>query len=308
MREYKEQINAVLYHINKLLRKDQVFENAQMSKFTSFKAGGIASALVTPETALEIASLREICKQEEMPSFLIGNGTNLLVKDSGYHGIIIKIGDGLEKCKIQDENIIVAEAGASLTKIARFAAAASLTGLEFASGIPGSVGGAVYMNAGAYDGEIKDSIVEAECLDNTGKIIHLNKDEMKLSYRHSIFCDEDLIILGARFELQKGNEAQILAKMKELNKRRNEKQPINWPSAGSVFKRPEGTYAGKLIDEAGLKGYRHGGAMISDLHSGFIINESNATATEILELIEIIREEVFETSKIWLEPEIKILG
>ncbi|MEI8216725.1 MAG: UDP-N-acetylmuramate dehydrogenase [Eubacteriales bacterium] len=303
----KNKEKNVINKARKMLQDKQIIENPDMSMYSSFKAGGRASILVLPESVGELIKLREICYEDDFPYFLMGNGTNILVRDEGYEGLVIKLGTNFEKSYV-DGDMIHAQAGALLSKVSRQAAVANLTGLEFASGIPGSIGGGIYMNAGAYDGEIKDIIVSTRCIDKNGKILHLSKEDMNFAYRSSVFWEKDYIILEGSFQLEAGDEEEILFRMKELNRRRNEKQPVNLPSAGSTFKRPEGSFAGKLVEEAGLKGYIHGGASVSKLHAGFIVNEKQATATDIIELIDIVRERVFHQSGIMLEPEIRILG
>jgi len=302
-----EKINNVLNKISKVLRDDQIIIDAEMKFYTTFKAGGKASILVMPESTKEIIEIKAICSEENLECFLMGNGSNLLVSDKGFNGLIMKLGSGFEKCYV-DGNVLYAQSGALLSKVTKIAATAGLSGLEFASGIPGSVGGAIYMNAGAYDGEIRDTIISARCIDKNGKIISLDKDEMEFSYRKSIFWHKEYVIIEGSFQLEPDNEEDILQRMREFNKRRNEKQPINLPSAGSTFKRPDGYYAGKLIEDAGLKGLINGGASVSKLHAGFIVNDNNATADEIIDLIEIVKAKVHEKSGVTLESEIKILG
>jgi UDP-N-acetylmuramate dehydrogenase len=302
-----DKINKVLNKLSQILRDDQITIDAEMKLYTTFKAGGKASILVTPESSNEIIKIKAICFEENLECFLMGNGSNLLVSDKGYNGLIMKLGSGFEKCYV-DGDVLYAQSGALLSKVTKIAATAGLSGLEFASGIPGSVGGAIYMNAGAYDGEIRDTLISARCIDKNGKIVNLAKDDMEFSYRKSIFWHKDYVIIEGCFQLEPDNEDDILQRMRDFNKRRNEKQPINLPSAGSTFKRPDGYYAGKLIEDAGLKGLTHGGASVSKLHAGFIVNDNNATADEIIELIQIVTDKVHEKSGVTLEPEIRILG
>lgn len=282
--------------------------NAPMSKYTSFKAGGKADLLITPDS---ISSLREIicfCKENGISYFILGNGSNVLVRDSGFDGAVIRLGSAFSEITLKNENTIIAEAGASLKSICMFALRHSLTGLEFAYGIPGTLGGAVYMNAGAYGGEMKDVLKSASHIDSMGNFGTLTKDELDLSYRHSVYSENGFTVTSAEIVLQKGDYDEIKAKMNELMSKRKEKQPIEFPSAGSTFKRPEGYFAGTLIEECGLKGKAIGGAEVSTKHAGFIINKNKATATDILDLIKFVQDTVFEKHGVQLEPEVKIIG
>ncbi|MBN7772935.1 UDP-N-acetylmuramate dehydrogenase [Clostridium aminobutyricum] len=292
----------------KILKKEHVIKNADMKKYTSFKAGGKAALLVIPQTIEELMVTMEALRKSEIQSFFLGNGTNVLVKDSGYQGVIIKLGDCFSNIEVKGETL-TAYAGARISAVAKEALEYSLTGLEFASGIPGSVGGAVFMNAGAYEKEIADVIESVEAIRVDGqKKYHLDKSECQLSYRHSIFHETEDIILSATFKLKKGNRDEIAAKMKELMEKRNTKQPVNLPSAGSFFKRPTGNFAGKLIQEAGLKGLSVGGAQVSPLHAGFVVNTGDATAADILELMKLVQNTVLDKFGVQLEPEVRILG
>jgi UDP-N-acetylmuramate dehydrogenase len=237
----------------------------------------------------------------------MGNGTNLIVSDSGYSGVIIKLADNFAKITAK-ENEIIAQAGASLAAVSNAAWKASLTGLEFASGIPGTIGGAVAMNAGAYDGEMKDVVTQTTSLDENGEIVQLHGEEHEFGYRKSFIQKRRMLVLEATLKLQKGDPDKIKEKMQSLNARRREKQPLNLPSAGSVFKRPPDHFAGKLIEEAGLRGYQIGGAQVSDKHCGFIVNTGDATAADIIALIQWVKDKVFQTSGVMLEEEVKILG
>ena len=288
--------------------KNRMFPDAPMKDYTSFKAGGNAALLVEPENAGELAYALNVLTRYGVEHMVIGNGSNLLVRDSGYRGVIIRISEPFRKIRITD-SLIEAEAGVLLSAAANAAAEASLTGFEFASGIPGTIGGAVFMNAGAYDGEISQIIETAEILAKDGsRTFTLNKDELKLSYRHSILQETGDILLKAAFRLEKGDREKIDARMRELTARRTEKQPLSFPSAGSFFKRPHNHFAGKLIQDAGLSGLSVGGARISPLHAGFIINTGGATATDIINLMEIVRSTVFSEFGILLEPEVRIIG
>lgn len=277
-----------------------------MSSHCTFKAGGTAKYYVIPDEYKKVRDVLRLCVEENIPYYVIGNGSNLLVQDDGFDGVIIEIDSALAKIEING-NEIVAKAGAKLSKIAVKALNESLTGFEFAHGIPGNLGGAVTMNAGAYGGEMKDVLKWVKVLDNNGEMKTLKAEELELGYRTSIIVKEKMIVLEACIELHEGNRDEIEMHMKELMAKRKEKQPLEYPSAGSTFKRPEGYFAGKLIQDAGLKGYRVGGAMVSEKHSGFVINYDNATATDIINLMKDVRKKVYEEFQVTLEPEVKIL-
>lgn len=283
-------------------------ENAEMSEYTSFKAGGKADLLLIPDTEEELAEALSIAGEREAGVMILGNGSDTLVKDGGFRGTVIKLGEGFSSISVDGEKLIAGSA-ALLSQAAKVALENSLTGLECESGIPGSVGGAVFMNAGAYGGEIKDVIESVTYVSRqTGEIKEYQADELDLSYRHSIFTETGDIILKAVFGLKKGDHDEIEAKMKDLTEQRNSKQPLNYPSAGSFFKRPEGHFAGKLIQDAGLKGLAVGGAMVSEKHSGFIINTGGATATDIISLMHLVQNTVFDRFGVKLEPEVRIVG
>lgn len=277
-----------------------------MSSHCTFRAGGTAKYYVIPDEYKKVRDVLRLCVEENIPYYVIGNGSNLLVQDDGFDGVIIEIDSALAKIEING-NEIVAKAGAKLSKIAVKALNESLTGFEFAHGIPGNLGGAVTMNAGAYGGEMKDVLKWVKVLDNNGEMKTLKAEELELGYRTSIIVKEKMIVLEACIELHEGNRDEIEMHMKELMAKRKEKQPLEYPSAGSTFKRSEGYFAGKLIQDAGLKGYRVGGAMVSEKHSGFVINYDNATATDIINLMKDVRKKVYEEFQVTLEPEVKIL-
>ena len=277
-----------------------------MSSHCTFRAGGTAKYYVIPDEYKKVRDVLRLCVEENIPYYVIGNGSNLLVQDDGFDGVIIEIDSALAKIEING-NEIVAKAGAKLSKIAVKALNESLTGFEFAHGIPGNLGGAVTMNAGAYGGEMKDVLKWVKVLDNNGEMKTLKAEELELGYRTSIIVKEKMIVLEACIELHEGNRDEIEMHMKELMAKRKEKQPLEYPSAGSTFKRPEGYFAGKLIQDAGLKGYRVGGAMVSEKHNGFVINYDNATATDIINLMKDVRKKVYEEFQVTLEPEVKIL-
>ena len=286
--------------------EDNVKIDEDMKKHTTFKAGGKAAFLVTPDSEEKVKELIRFFKENEIANYIIGNGSNLLVRDEGFDGVILEIGSKLSEVVV-NENKITAQAGALLSKTANQAYKSGLSGMEFASGIPGSVGGGVAMDAGAYGGELKDIVETVTMCDENGDEITLTVDEMDFSYRHSIVQDKNYIVLSATFALTPGEPEKILETMNDLNQRRRDKQPLEYPSAGSTFKRPEGYFAGKLIQDAGLKGYSVGGACVSEKHSGFVINKGGATATDIITLIGDVQKIVKEKFGVELEPEVKIL-
>jgi UDP-N-acetylmuramate dehydrogenase len=283
-----------------------VLYNEPMKKHTSFRVGGNAKAFVTPENTDAFKELIKYLRVSGIDFFVIGNGSNLLVSDKGYDGVIIST-QKMVSVSVK-ENEITALCGVSLSKLSAVATENSLTGLEFASGIPGSVGGGIVMNAGAYDGELGFVVKNVEYCDENGDLFTVSGDDARFSYRHSLFSDKKLYVMKVVFRLNKGNKKEISDKVAELNERRRDKQPINFPSAGSVFKRPEGHYAGRLIEECGLKGKSIGGAKVSEKHCGFIVNTGSASANNIYELIQLCKKTVFEKQKVKLEPEIKFLG
>lgn len=280
-----------------------------MAKHTTFRVGGPAEAYVTP-TKEELPKLLAFAKSGKIPVTILGNGSNVLVSDDGLKGLVISIGEPMAEIVVSGEEIR-AGAGAMIAAVARAAGEAGLAGLEFAGGIPGSVGGAVVMNGGAYGGEMADVLTSVTVLDESGEEMTYSADELELSYRHSIFMEEthqDEIILSATMKLAKGNADEIQAKIADFNARRREKQPLEFPSAGSTFKRPAGNFAGKLIQEAGLAGYTVGGAQVSEKHCGFVINKGDATAADVLAVIRFVQSKVEKTSGIRLEEEVRLLG
>lgn len=294
------------YHIedNKLIEK--LVKDVDMSKYTTFRTGGRADYMAFPSNTEELSYIVKALNEEKIPYFIMGRGSNLLVKDSGISGVVINTSK-FKGVKILPEGLL-AYCGALLTEASYAAYDTSQSGMEFLSGIPGSVGGGVYMNAGAYSSEINDIIVSVEAMDREGNIRSIDKNALKLAYRRSVFCETQDLIVSAKFKLCKDRQENIKEEIKRLNAARREKQPLNYPSAGSTFKRPEGYYAAKLIEDSGLKGYRIGGAMVSEKHAGFIINYDNATSNDIINLIEHVRETVFNLFQVMLEPEVKIVG
>lgn len=286
---------------------EQILTNEPMSRHTTFRIGGPADYFIMPGTAEELAQVIRLCREADMPFYIMGNGSNLLVGDKGYRGAVIQIFKRMNEVRVQD-NCIYAQAGALLSKIAAEALKAGLGGFEFASGIPGTLGGALMMNAGAYGGEMKQVLKSAEVLDMEGNVFSLPVEEMELGYRTSIFSKRGYIVLGAEIVLQPGNPQEIRDKMEDLKERRVTKQPLEYGSAGSTFKRPEGYFAGKLIQEAGLQGFRVGDAQVSEKHCGFVINRGNATAAEVVRLMNEVTDRVEKNSGVRLEPEVKRIG
>ncbi len=291
---FKNELSSVLF-----------FE--EMKKHTTFKIGGPADIFVDAESTDEVLSAIKLSKKASLPYMIIGNGSNLLVSDKGIEGVVICIGNRMNKITVKD-NIMEVYSGALLSVVSNTAQKNSLTGLEFAAGIPGTLGGGIYMNAGAYDGELKNVVRSVTYIDDEGNLKKANKDELQFSYRHSMFSDKRYAIISAELELEFGKPDEIKAKMIELNKRRCEKQPLEYPSAGSTFKRPEGHFAGKLIQDSGLMGYSIGGAKVSEKHAGFVINTGDATAQDVLDLIKHIQKTVFESFGVMLEPEVRLIG
>ncbi len=287
--------------------QDSVRIDEPMKKHTSFKIGGPADLLLLPRGEEDLVKILKIIKDHDAPFFVMGNGSNLLVKDKGLRQVVIKIADNYKEIKIEGTTI-VAQAGILLSTLAKKALAADLGGLEFASGIPGTLGGAVAMNAGAYGGEMKDVVKGCRVLDQEGNLLYLPKDQLELGYRTSIIQKNHYIALSVELDLYQGHYEEIKERMDQLTIQRTTKQPLHLPSAGSVFKRPPGYFAGKLVEDCGLKGTQIGGAQVSTLHSGFIVNVGNATAADVLALIELIQKEVKSRFDVTLETEVKIIG
>lgn len=292
--------------LQKVMDTERVLKQEPMKKHTTFRVGGPAEYYMIPKRD-EIEALIRLCNHYNIPFLIIGNGSNLLVSDRGIRGAVIEIGKEMDEIQIEGERIVV-QAGAFLSKTAHRAMKESLTGMEFAAGIPGCVGGAVTMNAGAYGGEIKDILSCVTILTKEGEVKKLSAKELELSYRHSIISAKEYIVLDAEFVLKKGEREQIESRMEELKEKRVEKQPLEYPSAGSTFKRPEGYFAGKLIMDAGLRGFQVGGAAVSEKHCGFVINRGDATAADIYQLIQEVQKEVSRRFGVKLEPEVKMVG
>ncbi|MDF2588341.1 MAG: murB [Anaerocolumna sp.] len=324
-------MNEAFYQkLMQVVNKNQILIEEPLARHTTFQVGGPAQFLIVPESITQIKELVDLCTKEDMDLFVMGNGSNLLVSDIGFRGVVIKlchVFSNIAISKIDFDNTkeylytlpeqldknetwyqVTAESGVMLSKLANLVADESLEGFEFAAGIPGTLGGAVTMNAGAYDGEIKNSIIGATVLDRKGNIYKLNKEELKLGYRKSIIQDNNYIVLDATFLFKIGKKEEIRNKINDLNARRRDKQPLEYPSAGSTFKRPNGYFAGKLIMDSGLRGYQLGNAQVSEKHCGFVINRGGATAAEVRALISEIIRIVYEKHGVMLEPEVKLLG
>ena len=285
----------------------RIVRNADMSEYTTFRIGGPADLLVRPASEAELAGILSALRAQEVPVTVLGNGSNVLVRDGGIRGAVIRIGRDMSAVEVKGD-LLTAQAGALLSSAASAAAAAELTGMEFAAGIPGSVGGAVFMNAGAYGGEMSQIVVSCRALMPDGSLREFSGPELKLGYRRSAFSENGGIILSCTMKLRRGAGEEIAARMKELAARRAEKQPLSLPSAGSTFKRPEGYFAGKLIEDAGCRGLSVGGARVSQKHAGFVVNEGGATAEDVLTLMDLVRMTVKDMSGVELEPEVRIIG
>ena len=294
--------------LNEIITEGQVLVGEPMSLHTTFRVGGVADYYVIPGNKMEATETVRLLLAEGIPYYVLGNGSNVLVSDEGYRGVVVCISKGMDDVNV-DGDMIIAGAGALLSKIATVALANNLTGLEFASGIPGSLGGAIVMNAGAYGGEMKDIVESVELFDTaSGKVVRLSNEDMKFAYRNSIVKQHPYIVLSVSMRLAKGNSEDIRQVMNDLAVQRRQKQPLEYPSAGSTFKRPEGYFAAKLIDDAGLRGYMVGGAQVSDKHCGFVVNKDNAKASDVIALMRHVREVVDSKFGVVLEPEVCMLG
>ncbi|MCC5912580.1 MAG: UDP-N-acetylmuramate dehydrogenase [Clostridiaceae bacterium] len=289
------------------MKKENVLMDELMKNHTSFKIGGPADLLLKPQSVEEIQRAIQICKKEDVPYFIIGNGSNLLVRDKGMRCVVIKLADNFSHFTIEGTTV-KAQCGILLSTLSKKILAKSLKGFEFASGIPGTLGGAITMNAGAYGGEMKDVVTKATVLDDEGEVVELTLEELQLDYRTSIIHTKQYIVLEVEMELEEGEYEEIKAITDDLTKKRTTKQPLHLPSAGSTFKRPPGYFAGKLIQDANLKGARVGDAQVSELHSGFVVNVGKATAADVLGLIALIQKEVFQQFGVELQPEVRVIG
>lgn len=294
-------------HLQKYFTSDQLKLKEPMKKHTTFEIGGVADYFIIPTTIEQVIKSIQLSKEYDIPYFILGKGSNLLVSDEGYRGMVIQLYKNFSSIKAEG-TFIRAQSGSSLSLIADEALGCNLTGFEFAAGIPGTLGGAVTMNAGAYGGEMKDILAEVTAMDQEGNVIVIPKEELDLGYRTSVIQRKGYIVLEAVVELTLGDKIQIEDKMSELSQARQSKQPLEYASAGSTFKRPEGHFAGKLIMDSGLRGYKVGGAQISDKHCGFVINNGNATAADVIALMNDVSSKVNEKFGVTLEPEVRLLG
>ena len=297
----------MLEQLRGLVPQGETQGSVLMSGHTTFRIGGPADWMVQPATAAETAAVIQFAAAQGLPLTTIGNGSNLLVRDSGIRGVVLKIGPLMAEIRREEQRLIVG-AGAQLADVSKFAACENLSGLEFAVGIPGSVGGAVFMNAGAYDGEIGRVVESVTAVGADGEIVHISGSQLSFGYRSSWFQKTGAVICEVTIRLEQGEKSESEHRMADLTCRRESKQPLEWPSAGSTFKRPAGHFAGTLIEQAGCKGLRRGGAQVSEKHAGFIVNAGGATAADVTALIDLVKIKVYESSGIQLEPEIIILG
>ncbi|MEE1417509.1 MAG: UDP-N-acetylmuramate dehydrogenase [Lachnospiraceae bacterium] len=297
----------IIKRLEQTVESDRFLREEPMKKHITFRVGGPAACFLTPSTKEQIREILHICQEEKTPYFILGNGSNLLVSDQGFDGVVLQVYKNMNQVTVEGEHLRV-QAGALLSATARKALEAGLTGMEFAAGIPGTMGGAAVMNAGAYGGEMKDILESVTVLTPEGEQKELNNEELQLGYRTSVVKEKGYIVLEAVLSLKKGDPEAIKSRMDELKEQRVTKQPLEYPSAGSTFKRPEGYFAGKLIQDAGLRGYQVGGAQVSEKHCGFVINKENATAKDVVDLIHDVQRIVYEKFQVQLETEVKFLG
>lgn len=294
-------------HLKEIINEKNILIDEPMKRHTTFRIGGPADYFIIPEGIKEVKDVVTLCRQEKMPYYIMGNGSNLLVGDKGYRGVIIQIYKNMNVITVTGSTV-TAQAGALLSKVAGAAYESGLAGFEFASGIPGTIGGAVMMNAGAYGSEMKDRILSATVLTDENEVRILGKEELELGYRTSVIARKGYLVLTVELGLEAGDQREIKKQLDILKDERVSKQPLEYPSAGSTFKRPEGHFAGKLIQDSGLKGFQVGGAQVSEKHSGFVINKDQATAADVVSLMEQVREKVYQQFGVSLEPEVKRLG
>lgn len=307
---YEINVEEEINRISRIISQDRIRKNEPMKLHTTMKAGGAARLFLTPGTEEELTELIRLLQEEKIPYYILGNGSNVICRDEGFAGAIVCMKDnytGIDISEKTDRTQVRVKAGTLNKDLSDRLIAEGLAGFEFASGIPGSVGGGTVMNAGAYDGEFRQVIRKVRLMDRKGDIVEKSCEEMDFGYRHSLASSGDYIVLETTFEFRKDDPEAIQARVDDLTRRREEKQPLEYPSCGSTFKRPEGYFAGKLISDAGLKGFRLGGAQVSAKHAGFVINAEEASAAEILELIEYVRDKVLESQGVLLECEVKIL-
>lgn len=299
----------VTKRLQAILEPEDLLFDEPMKDYTTFRVGGPAKWMAAPQDEQQLRVILKICRELQIPCFILGRGSNLLVSDKGFDGVIVNLRKYFNKIEVDRENkTITAEAGASLPAVSQAALSAGLTGLEFAAGIPGTMGGGLFMNAGAYGGELKQVVTEAAVMTKDGMILHVPAEQMALGHRLSSFMQTGEIILSVKMQLTQGNPVVIKETMDDFNSRRREKQPLEYPSAGSTFKRPEGYFAGKLISDAGLKGFTCGGACVSEKHAGFVVNKGNATAADVIKLTDEVSEKIYELNGVKLELEVKKLG
>lgn len=302
-----QNIQAFIEALQKVLPEQQVLLNEPMSKHTTFKIGGPADCLVLPGALADVENVFRLIHEYNVSFTVLGNGSNVLVLDKGIRGVVVKLNSPFSSIH-QKKNRLCVSAGALLKDVSCYAAQCCLTGMEFAVGIPGSIGGAVFMNAGAYDGEIKNVVQSVTAVNQQGEIVRYTKDELKFGYRHSVFQENKQVICEVELELTQGDSNEIENRMENLTQRRESRQPLEMPSAGSTFKRPEGYFAGTLIEQSGLKGFKVGGAQISLKHAGFVVNDGGATAQDVLDLIKAVQQRVYEKHGVKLYPEVRMLG
>lgn len=299
-------MEAVTAALAGLVPEENILVNEPMKKHTTFRIGGPAACYVKIENARQLAGVKSCLQRMQIPMLILGNGSNLLVSDEGFAGVVVEICDKMNDIRVEDTRLVV-QAGALMSKVAKVAYENGLTGFEFAAGIPGTIGGGIVMNAGAYGGELKHVVTSVKLLDETGKLVEVSCENMEFGYRTSIVKKRPLIVVEVTLQLQPGDKAAIKERMDDLAFRRRDKQPLECPSAGSTFKRPEGYFAGELIMKAGLRGYRVGGAQVSEKHCGFVINAGDATAGDVLELMEHVKKTVKDTFGVELEPEVIVI-
>ena len=298
--------NSLLEELSTLIPRERIKVDESLKKYTYTKTGGHADLYISPHRYEEVSVIMKFAKKHDIPVTFLGNGSNIIIRDGGIRGIVLSL---LNFTDVQVEyDQIIAGSGAAIIEVSRIARDHHLTGLEFACGIPGSIGGAVYMNAGAYGGEVKDCIAHAKVVNEEGDILTLSKEELELDYRTSSIQSQHLVVLEATFNLERGDVTVIQAKMDDLTQRREEKQPLEYPSCGSVFRRPPGHFAGQLIQQAGLQGHRIGGVEVSTKHAGFIVNVDNGTATDYEEMIAYVQATVLEHAGVELQPEVRVIG
>lgn len=301
-------MDAVLFgsRLRGIVGEERVFSDEPLSRHTTFKIGGPAQWLVMPRTEGAVAAVIALCRETGVPWRVLGAGSNVLVPDAGLPGVVLKLAENFAAAEVLPGGELRAQAGATNAAVAQLACEQGLSGYEFACGIPGTIGGAAYMNAGAYEGQFSGVCASVRCLDGEGRVVEVPAAQVQFGYRHSLMMEQGLVILGATLQLVPGNREHIRAQMADLQRRREEKQPLEMPSAGSTFKRPEGHFAGKLIQDAGMQGKSVGGAQVSEKHAGFVVNTGGATASDVLALVALVQQEVKSRFGVTLEPEVRL--